>query len=45
MDGVFVDVAVVLAWAEPSILLFNKEEGRGLGGVGWMDFSRGEVFI
>ena len=41
----FADVAVVLAWAEPSVLLFNEEEGRGLGGIGWTDLSRGEVFI
>ena len=44
-DSVFVDVAVVLAGAESSILLFDEEEGRGLGGIGWADFSRGEVFI
>ena len=44
-DGVFVDIAVVLTWAESAVLLFNKEERRGLGGVGWADLSRGEVFI
>ena len=44
-DGVFIDVAVVLAWAKSAILLFNKEERRGLGGVRWADLSRGEVFI
>ena len=44
-DGVFVDVAVVLTGAKSTVLLFNKEERRGLGGVGWADLSRGEVFI
>ena len=45
VDGVFVDIAVVLAGAESSILLFHKEERGGLGGVRWVDLSRGEVFI
>ena len=27
----FVDVAVVLTWAKSTVLLFNKEERRGLG--------------
>ena len=44
-DGVFVDIAIVLAWAESSVFLFDEEEGRGLGGVGWTDLSGGEVFI
>ena len=38
-DGVFVDVAVVLARAKSSVLLFDEEEGRCLGRVGWADFS------
>ena len=41
----FVDIAVVLAGAESSVFLFDKEEGRGLGGVGWTDLSGGEVLI
>ena len=41
----FVDIAVVLTWVKSAVLLFNKEERRGLGGVGWADLSRGEVFI
>ena len=41
----FIDVTVVLAWAKSAILLFDKEERRGLGGVGRVDFSRSEVFI
>ena len=36
-DGMFVDVMIVLARAESSILLFDKEEGRGLRGVRWAD--------
>ena len=44
-DGVFIDVAVVLARAESSILLFDEEERRGLGGVGRADLPRGEVFV
>ena len=41
----FVNVTVVLAGAESTVLLFNKEEGRGLGGIGWADLSRSKVFI
>ena len=37
MGGVFVEVAVVLAGAEFSVSLFDKEEGRCLGGVGRTD--------
>ena len=32
--GVFVEVSIVLAGVELSILLFDKEEGGGLGRVG-----------
>ena len=39
-DGVFIDVSVVLAGAESSVLLFDEEEGRGLGGVGRAELSR-----
>ena len=44
-DGVFIDIAVVLAWAKSAVLFFNEEERRGLGGVRWADLSRGEVFV
>ena len=44
-DGMFIDVVVVLAQAESSVLLFDKEKGGGLGRVGGVDLSRGEVFI
>ena len=30
MDGMLIDIAVVLARAESSILLFDEEEGRCL---------------
>ena len=45
MNGVFVDISVVLTQAESSIFLFDKEEGRCLGKVGWADFPRSKVFI
>ena len=45
MNGVFVDIMVVLAGAESSIFLLDKKEGRGLGGVGWSDLSRGKVLV
>ena len=41
----FVDVAVVLAWAESSVFLFDKEKGGGLRGVGRADLSRRQVLI
>ena len=45
MNGVFVDVAIVLAGAESSILLFDEEERGGLWRIGWADLSRGQVFV
>ena len=45
MNGVFIEVLVVLAGMEVSILLFNKEEGGGLGRVGRVDFARFEIFV
>ena len=39
VDGVFVDVAIVLAGAESSVFLFDKEKGRSLGRIGWADLS------
>ena len=41
----FIHVMVILARAESSVFLFNKEERRGLGRVGWVNLSRGEVFV
>ena len=39
-DGMFVDVMIVLAWAESSDLLFDKEKRGGLGRVGRADLPR-----
>ena len=33
LDGVRIDISIVLAWMEHSILLQNKEEGRCLQGL------------
>jgi len=41
----FIEVSVVLAWTESSVLLLDKEEGGCLGGVGGADFSGTEVFV
>ena len=38
-DGMLVQIVVILAGAEFPILLFDKEERGGLGGVGGTDFS------
>ena len=40
-SGMFVEVVVVLARAEFAVLLFDKEEGGHLGGVGGVDLSSG----
>ena len=45
MDSVFVDVSVVLARTKSSVLLFDKEEGRRLWGVGRANLPRSEVFV
>ena len=45
MNGVFIEILVVLAGVEVSILLFDKEEGGGLGRVGRVNFARFEIFI
>ena len=37
-DGMFVQIAVILAGEEFPILFFDKEEGGGLRGVGGTDF-------
>ena len=37
--GMFVEVIIVLARVEFSVLLLDKEEGGCLGGVGGMDLS------
>jgi len=41
----FVEVSVVLAWAESSVLFLDKEERSGLGGVGGTDLSGTKILI
>ena len=45
VNGVFIEVLIVLAGVEVSILLFDKEEGVGLGRVERADFARFKIFI
>ena len=45
MNGMFIEVSVILTGVEVSILLFDKEEGESLGRVGRADFARSEIFI
>ena len=45
MGGMFVEVAVVLARMKFAIHLFDKEEGRCLGGVGRTNLAGGQVFL
>jgi len=41
----FVEVSIVLAWSESSVLFLDKEEGSSLGRVGGVDFSSTKVFV
>ena len=41
----FIEVLVILAGVEVSILLFDKEEGGSLRRVGRVNFARSEIFI
>ena len=45
MNGMFIDVSIVLTWAESSILFFDEEKRRCLGEIGQADLSRGKVFV
>ena len=45
MNGVFIDIMVVLAGAESSILFFDEKERGGLGRVGRTNFSRCEILV
>ena len=45
MDGMLVEIPVILTGAEFSILLLDKEERRGLRGFRRSDFACLEVFI
>ena len=42
---VAVEISVVLARSEASILFFDTEERRGLGGFGRTNFPRAKVFV
>ena len=44
-DGMFIDVLVVLARAESSVLLFDEEERGCLWRVGGANLSRSEILI
>jgi len=41
----FIEVPIVLTRMEPSVFLFDEEEGSGLGGIRGTDFSGTKVFI
>ena len=40
-----IEVSVILAREKSSILLLDKEEWRGLGGLRLSDFARFKVFV
>ena len=44
-NSVAIEISVVLARLEASILFFDEEERRGLGGFGWTNFPRAKVFV
>ena len=44
-DSMAVEVLVILAGSEASILFLNEEERGSLGGFGWTDFPRTKVFV
>ena len=44
-DSMTIEISVVLARSETSILFLNKEERGSLGGLGWTDFPRAKVFV
>ena len=44
-DSMAVEVSVILARSEASILFLDEEERGSLGGFGQMDFPRAKVFI
>jgi hypothetical protein len=43
--GVLVEDPIVLYWAKISVLLFDKEGLRGVGGVGWLDVFLFQSFL
>ena len=44
-DGMRVQVMIILAGAERTVLLCNKEERSGLWGLGWNDLPGLKVFV
>ena len=44
-DSMAIEVSVILARSEASILFLNEEERGSLGGFGWTEFPRVKVFI
>ena len=44
-DGVGVQVVVILTWTKGSVLLWHKEEGRGLGGFRGYNSSHLKVLL
>ena len=44
-DSMVVEVSVILARSEASVLFLDEEERGSLGGLGWTDFPRTEVFV
>ena len=45
LDSMAVEVPVILARLEASVLFLDKEERGSLGGFGWTDFPRVKVFV
>ena len=45
LDSMAVEVSVILARLEASILFLNEEERGSLGGLGWTNFPRAKVLI
>ena len=44
-DSMTVKVSVVLTGSEASILFLDEEEGRSLGGFGWVDLPRAKILV
>ena len=40
-----VNIPVILAGSEASILFLDEEEGGGLGGLGWANLPRAKVLV
>ena len=44
-NSMTVEISVVLAGSETSILFLDEEERRSLGGFGWTNFPRAKILI